>query len=270
MQNALRQFKIGLNDDDIFGKPVIPEILQCIAIDNFVPILRYHRGRFIIVRRGEFQQQVLRVRVEDTLHRVFPVVKQLLLRFRLDVDVVRFICQKHNLLLGEILKGERVLLHRRQICVQLLNRREADVDGVFIDTLKISHLCHLNAFAIKKDVFAEEIFGGERVEEVVLRLLNDIGGIDEEEEVAVTLLIEVEHQPCHDKRLAAACRHVKEKVQRFFLAIKFLVEAKEEPRERVLLIRTEFKRRIEVFGEVSGDFGGLEGAPPEFLNDGFV
>ena len=91
MQDALREFKIGLNDDDIFGKPVIPEILERVAVDNFVPILRYHRGRFIIVRSGEFQQQVLRVRVEDTLHRVLPVVKQFLLCLRLDVDMVCFI-----------------------------------------------------------------------------------------------------------------------------------------------------------------------------------
>ena len=154
--------------------------------------------------------------------------------------------------------------------MQFLNRREADIDGVFIDTLKIGYLGYLSALSIKIEIFVEEVFGGARVEEVVLRLLNDISGIDEEEEVAVAVLVEVEHQPCHDKRLAAACRHVKEEVERFFLAFKFLVKAEVEPRECILLIRTKFKRGIEVFGEVIGDFGGLESAPPELLNDGFI
>ena len=58
------------------------------------------------------------------------------------------------------------------------------------------------------DVFSEKVFCGTRVAEVILRLLNDIGGIDEKEEVAVTLLVEVEDQTRHDESLTAAGRHV--------------------------------------------------------------
>ena len=130
--------------------------------------------------------------------------------------------------------------------MQFLNRREADIDGVLVDTLKIGYLGYLSALSIKIEIFVEEVFGGTRVEEVVLRLFNDISRVNEEEEVAVAVLIEIEHQPCHNERFAAAGSHVKEEVERFLFAFKFLVKAEVEPRECVLLVRPEFKCWVQI------------------------
>ena len=89
----------------------------------------------------------------------------------------------------------------RHIGVQLLDCREADIDIVFVDAIEIVHLCHIDRFPFKTDVLTEKVFCGAWVEEVVLCFLNNVGGVDEKEEVAIAFFIEVEDQTCHDKRL---------------------------------------------------------------------
>ena len=42
------------------------------------------------------------------------------------------------------------------------------------------------------DVFTEKVFCRARIEKVVLCFLNDIGRVDEKEEIAIAFLIEVE------------------------------------------------------------------------------
>ena len=78
--------------------------------------------------------------------------------------------------------------------------------------LKIFYFCDVNIFTFNMDVFTEKVFCGARVEEVVLCFLNDIGGIDEKKEVAVTLLIEVKNQSRHDERFTATGCHVEQQV----------------------------------------------------------
>ena len=91
--------------------------------------------------------------------------------------------------------------------MELLNRREADVDVVFMDTVKIVYLCKCDSLSSDMDIFVEKVFCGVGFQEVILGFSNDVGRIDEKEKVSVTLLVEVENQTCHDKRFAAAGRH---------------------------------------------------------------
>ena len=89
----------------------------------------------------------------------------------------------------------------------MLDCREADIDVVFVDPIKIVHLRHVDRLPFKTDILTEKVFAA-RVEEVVHCLFNDIGSVDEKEEVAVAFLIEVEDQTCHDKRFATTGCHV--------------------------------------------------------------
>ena len=102
--------------------------------------------------------------------------------------------------------------------MQLLNGCKADIDVVFVDTLEIIHLRHGDRLPFKTHVLTEKVFCSARVEEVILCLFDDIGRVDEKEEVAVAFLIEVEDQACHDKCFAAAGRHVEQQMNRFFFS----------------------------------------------------
>ena len=99
--------------------------------------------------------------------------------------------------------------------MQPLDCRETDVDVIFADTVEIVYLYHCDPFPFEIDVFAEEVFRGAWIKEIVFCFLNDVGGIDEKEEVAVTFLVKVEDQTCHDERFTATGCHVEQKVERF-------------------------------------------------------
>ena len=94
-----------------------------------------------------------------------------------------------------------------------------------------------------------------RVEEIIFRFFDDIGGVDEKEEVAVAFLIEIKDQACHDERFTAAGRHVEQKVERSPFTGEIVFKTEEKPRERLFLIGTEFKRGVEVIGEIRWNFG---------------
>ena len=151
------------------------------------------------------------------------------------------------------------------IRVQLLNGCEADINGILIDTVKIVHLCHCDPFPFEIDIFAEEVFRGAWIKEVVFRFFDDIGGIDKKEEVAVAFLAEVEDQTCHDECLATASRHVEQKVERFPFTGEIIFKTEEKTCERLFLIWTERKDRVEVIREIGRNFGVLNSSLSEFL-----
>ena len=107
--------------------------------------------------------------------------------------------------------------------MQLLNRCETDIDVVFIDTVKVVYFCHCDFFPINMDALTKEVFCGARVEEIVPCLFDDVGGVDEKEEIVIPFLIEVENQPRHDNSLAATGRHNEQQMQRLSLAGKIIV-----------------------------------------------
>ena len=78
----------------------------------------------------------------------------------------------------------------------------------------------------------------------MLCLFNNVRGIDEKEEISISLFVQVENQARHDECLAAAGCHVEQKMQGFFLARKFVVKAMEESREGLLLIGAQVKRGV--------------------------
>ena len=139
-----------------------------------------------------------------------------------------FVGYQDDAVLSEVFKGDGVLSLGRQIGVEFLDGRETDVDVVVVDTLKVSNRCHGNLIAADMDGVVEKVFGGVGIEKVVLCLFDDVGGIDEEEEVAITLLVEVENQTCHDEGFAAAGCHVEEKMQGMFFSRKAIVQTVKE------------------------------------------
>ena len=106
------------------------------------------------------------------------------------------------------------------------------------------------------NVPVEQVFDTDGIKEIVPRLFDDIGGIDEKEKVSIALFIQVENQPRHDKGLATTCRHVKQKMQWPFLTGKFLIKTVEETGKSLFLIRAKFKFGIQIVFEVGRDFIG--------------
>lgn len=77
---------------------------------------------------------------------------------------------------------------------------------------------------------------------------DDIGPIDEENDVAVALLIQVNNGYSHNQDFTAANRHEKEHLSRdhpFLVAIEIVVHA----RQRLLLIRAQGQKRVQVVGD---------------------
>ena len=100
---------------------------------------------------------------------------------------------------------------------------------------------------------------------VVFCFLNDVSGIDEKEEVAVTFLVKVEDQTCHDERFTATGCHVEQKVERFLFTGEIIFKTEEKTCERLFLIWTERKDRVEVIREIGRNFGVLNSSLSEFL-----
>ena len=129
-----------------------------------------------------------------------------------------------------------------KIDMKLLDGGEADIDVVFVDTFKIGDRRHGNTNRSEVDGFIEEVFERQGIEEIVLCLFDDIGGVDEEEEISIAFFVEVENQARHDERFTAAGRHIEQKMQGLFLAVgKSSSKQMQEPCKGFFLIRTEFK-----------------------------
>ena len=77
--------------------------------------------------------------------------------------------------------------------MKLLDGSETDIDVVFVDAFKIGDRGHGNANRSEVDSFVEEVFRGQEIEEIVLCLFDDIGGVDEKEKVSITFFIEIEN-----------------------------------------------------------------------------
>jgi hypothetical protein len=76
--------------------------------------------------------------------------------------------------------------------------------------------------AVDNDVVSEQILRGCSVQEVVLRLFDNVVQIDKEQEISVSLLIQVGDESSHDERLATSGCHVEKYLQRIrtLLALK--------------------------------------------------
>ena len=134
--------------------------------------------------------------------------------------------------------------------MQLLDGGEADIDVVFVDAFKIGNRRHGDANRSKVDGLVKQVFGGQGIEEIVLCLFDDVGGVDEEEEVSIAFFVEVENQARHDEGFAASGCHIEQEMEgRLFAFGKFVVETQEEPREGFVLIGAEFKFGVQVVTE---------------------
>lgn len=109
LQDALALAKIRLNNDDIFRVAIVAELEQVLADDDLIAVFLHHRGRGVIMRDREFQQQVAFTLRKDALDGVFPTLKQHTLRSGLGIHVMRFICDQHDPVLAEVFKGNGVL-----------------------------------------------------------------------------------------------------------------------------------------------------------------
>lgn len=76
----------------------------------------------------------------------------------------------------------------------------------------------------------------------------DIREINKEQKIAISLLVEIQHQSCHNQRLAAACCHVEKNLGRLW-AIAAL-KMRNEVFKCLLLIRTQFKSWIQVLRNI--------------------
>ena len=124
--------------------------------------------------------------------------------------MVGFVGYQDDAVLTEVFEGDGVLSLGCQVGVEFLDGGETDIYVVFVGAFEVGDLRHRNLVATEADGFVEEVFGRERIEEIVLCLFDDVGGIDEEKEVATALFVEVENQTRHDKGFAAAGCHVEE------------------------------------------------------------
>lgn len=159
---------------------------QVVADDDLVAVFLHHRGRGVILRGGELEQKILFVLREDALDSVFPTLEHLHLGFGLDVDVMGFVRNQHHSVLTEVFKGDSVFFFSCQVRVEFLNRREADVDAAGIDAFKVLYWRNAHAAVANHHFLIEKIFDGGGIEEVVFGLFDDVGGVDKEQEVAVS------------------------------------------------------------------------------------
>lgn len=131
---------------------------------------------------------------------------------------------------------------------------ETDIDIVGINRFKVFHWRDPHGAVGDVNVPVEQVFNTDGIEKIIPRLFDDVGGIDKKEKIAIALFIQVENQPRHDEGLAAASRHVEQKMQWPFLAGKLVIKTVEEPGKRLFLIGAEFKFGVQVVFEVGGDF----------------
>ena len=153
--------------------------------------------------------------------------------------MVCLIGNQHDFLLVKIIKGHTVFLCHPQFRMESLRGGKANIDSVLVCILKIVHPIDADVFAIKNNLIRKEIFCGCRIEEVLSRLLNDVREIDEEQEITISLLIEIEHQPSHDQRLAASRCHMEKHLGR--LRAIAALKMRNKVFKRLFLIRAQLK-----------------------------
>ena len=72
LQDSLIRVHVGSDDDDIFGIAVVSELSQVITIDHLAAVFFDNPIVCVVVRRGELQQQILFVLLEDALDGILP------------------------------------------------------------------------------------------------------------------------------------------------------------------------------------------------------
>ena len=117
--------------------------------------------------------------------------------------------------------------------MQVVNGGETDVDVVFVDTFKIGNRRHGDANRAEMYGLVKQVFGGQGIEEIVLCLFDDVGGVDEEEEVPIAFFVEVENQARHDEGFAAAGCHIEQEMEGRLFARKVVFETEERTGRRL-------------------------------------
>ena len=107
----------------------------------------------------------------------------------LRIDMVCLVSDKDNWLLRKIIYGHTILAWIVERRVQALNGSEAEVDTIGISTLEILHFVYLDLLTVNLDLLRKKILVRSGIKKVITRLLNDIGTINEEQEIAVALFV---------------------------------------------------------------------------------
>lgn len=105
------------------------------------------------------------------------------------VDVVGFVGDEGDVLVGKVVVGEAVFAGLVKATVQPLNGGEEDTDVVGVGALEIGDFTNADCFGAEFEGVGEQVFGGEGVEEVVARFFDDVTAVDEEQEVAIPMLV---------------------------------------------------------------------------------
>ena len=249
-QHARHQLPFGdldvrLERHDVLRPAVAIEFRQLIIIHDLIEILRADLRIGEIARRRELQQHVVGVRLEYIFHRRLPRLPAfvVLLALRLNVQMMRLVGDQHQFILSEVLNRHRVLARLVEQAVELLNRREADVDRMLVGITKIVDRADWNALAVYRHRVGEQIFARAALYEIRLRLVEYVFEMDEEQKVSVAPSVEVNHQRRHDHRLARARRHVEQHLRRA-LPHAFVLEIRDKVFERRALIISELVFQI--------------------------
>ena len=107
--------------------------------------------------------------------------------------------------------------------MQLLYSREANIDVVWVDRLKIVHLGNLYPPTANVQFLGKQVLDAGGVKEVISCFFDNICGVDEEEKIAISLFVKIQNQAGHDQRLAAAGCHIEQKMKWVLLPIKSLL-----------------------------------------------
>ena len=126
--------------------------------------------------------------------------------------MVRFVRDEDDTLLGEVIISGAALACGVQVGVQFLDGGQAQVDAVGLRFAEVVYRTHLHALPAQLYHRCKEVLARGRIQKILTRFFDDVGRVDKEQEIAVPLRVEVQHEPRHDECLAAARCHVKEQV----------------------------------------------------------
>jgi len=99
--------------------------------------------------------------------------------------------------------------------MQTLDCSEDDVDIPRIHGLEIPHFLNGDTLVSHLERRGKEVLGRAQVQEIVAGLFDDVGAVDEKDEVAVAPLIKIQNGSRHNQCLAAARRHMEKKLGGF-------------------------------------------------------
>ena len=199
-----------------------------------------------IVRGGKFEQEILMVLLENFLHRVFPTLEHLDFGFGLHVHVMGFIGNQDNFMLAEVFVRDGVFFFSRQVGMEFLNGGKANADFVLVCAFKIINGGNAHAAVSDVNIRIEKIFDGIGIEKIILCLFDDVGGVDEEQEVSIALFIQVKNHPRHDERFAASRCHIEKKMHGKGLVGIIVLVAMKETRKGFDLVAAQFKPGIQI------------------------